>query len=257
MDLNRELKLAIDAAREAGTYLGANQSPTINSVDGRDIKLKEDVEAERIILNILKDSHPILSEESGLINFAGDVYQGLHWIVDPLDGTYNYSSGFPLSCVSIALWDDQEPLLGVIYDFHRSNLYYSFREQRGWNNPQHLRTSQVFDPGQACLATGFPVNFDFDRSNTDKFLEFLKQFKKIRMIGSAAYSLVCVASGQFDLYAEQDIMRWDVAAGLALVQAAGGAYKIQPGRKDHSLNVVAGGSELVKKVSDDFFMEMK
>ena len=125
IDLSRELKIAKKAALEAGNFLRKNKhniNKTISSTD-RDIKLQADIEAEKIIKDIINDdsSFGILAEESGMS--SEESYKNL-WVIDPLDGTANYSRNIPLCCVSIAILSANKPVLGVIYDFN--NVFYNF-----------------------------------------------------------------------------------------------------------------------------------
>ena len=113
------LKIAIDAARLAGKFLRDNKSIKIISEDNKDIKLNVDFKSESIIFKKLLEHYPILSEESGGVLLD----ESSIWIVDPLDGTVNYSRKIPLSCISIALWIKKKPVLGVIYDFTRNELF--------------------------------------------------------------------------------------------------------------------------------------
>ena len=119
IDYSRELTIAKKAALKAGNFLRKNKdnlNKTISSTD-RDIKLQADIEAEKIIKDIINDgsSFGILAEESGIS--SDESYKNL-WVVDPLDGTANYSRSIPLCCVSIAMLSDAKPVLGVIYDFN-------------------------------------------------------------------------------------------------------------------------------------------
>ena len=124
IDFSRELIIAKNAALDAGNFLKKNKdnlTKTISSTD-RDIKLQADIEAENIIKDIINDgsSIGILAEESGMSSKESD--KNL-WVVDPLDGTANYSRNIPLCCVSIAMLSDTKPVLGVIYDFNNDELY--------------------------------------------------------------------------------------------------------------------------------------
>lgn len=237
MEWTAELKLATEAARAAGARLAEimRGHKEILSDAGRDIKLQADRDAERIILDLLqaRSPYPALAEESGE---HGAPAEGPFWVIDPLDGTLNFSRGVPMCCVSIALVAGQTPLLGVIYDFNRNELYYGveggpsgFVGADGVERP--LAVSAVRDSRRGILATGFPTNRDYgDAALQDMFME-IKRFKKVRMLGTAALMLAYVASGRVDAYAEDEIMLWDVAAGLALVKAAGGYVDIRPSSK--------------------------
>ena len=194
---------------------------SVQSNAGKDIKLDADRKAEELLFNMLMPvGSNILSEESGSTNF--NCLDGPCWILDPLDGTFNYNRGFPAYAVSIAYWVDQQPVFGVIYDIANARCYTGQVGVGAWCNGNIIQVSTVNSRDQAVLATGFPAGRNYDGTSLQQFIKSVQNYKKIRMIGSAAISLANVASGVFDLYMEQDIWIWDVAAGIALVQAAGG-----------------------------------
>lgn len=213
----------------------------VRDSSGRDVKHEADMASERAILKTLDENnfdYPILSEESRTI--AGLSEDHPSWVIDPLDGTLNYSMDIGLSCISIALWK-QNPILGVVYDFNRNELFLGIVGDGAWCNDNSLEMSDLREKEKAVLATGFPVNRDFSANSLKEFLENIIHFKKIRLFGSAALSLAYVACGRVDAYVEEDIMFWDVAAGVALVQAAGGFVQFEnSSRKNWAMNVKAG-----------------
>lgn len=225
MNLREELALAQEMARAAGDCLRHTASNEILSSEGKDIKLRADQESEAIILEgLAASSYAILAEESGEHgSLDGDAPV---WIVDPLDGSMNYSRKAPLYCVSIALWAGPGPLLGVIYDVERDEMFSAITGEGARCNDQAIGVSAVDDPGNAILVTGFPSKRDFSADSIGEFVERARRFKKVRMLGTAALMLAWVACGRADFYMEDDIMLWDVAAGIALVQAAGGCVAI-------------------------------
>jgi len=239
-----ELDLALKAARTAGEYLRINwrSLQEILNDTGRDVKLRADGDAEEMILRILssESDHPILSEETGLHGSIGG--NRISWIVDPLDGTVNYSRGLPLCTVSIGLWQGEHPILGVIYDVFRQDMYRGLVGVGAWCNDKAVHVSGVSLPKQAVIATGFPVNRDFDSPSLRRFLEFLRTYKKVRLLGSAALSLAYLSSGRVDVYAEEDIMLWDIAAGVAIVLAAGGHTHIAPSSRKEWARIVTCAS---------------
>jgi myo-inositol-1(or 4)-monophosphatase len=230
MDWELLLKTAETAAREAGGILrdGGTRLKSIEFQDARDVKLRADREAEeRIRASLMAvSSYPIVGEELG--GDAGLVGQYVpYWVVDPLDGTYNYLRGSALCAVSIGLMRGETPLLGVIYDFHSDRCYSGiaggeFRVDGAQHEP-----SWEAHQDQGVLATGFPAGMDRDSATMESFLHQIAAFKKVRMIGSAALALAYVAEGTYDVYTERSIRLWDVAAGLALVQAAGGSVRMK------------------------------
>lgn len=239
MKQQTELDLARRAALQAADHLDTEFSvdADVRSEHGKDIKTGADVESERVILETLAESgHPILAEESG---GNETIPSGHHWLVDPLDGTLNFVRGFPMAAVSIGLWDQVDPVLGVVVDIGRKDAYAGMVGEGAWCNDEPLKVSTTETMSRAVLATGFPVGRSYSDQDLLSFTGKVQQFKKIRMIGSAAMSLVYVAAGVFDAYVEEDIMIWDVAAGLALVKAAGGDYVMTPGTKPHAWNVAA------------------
>lgn len=235
------LALAVAAAREAGALLRARGSAAtqVRADEAKDLKLGADVLAETVVLDRLRASspHPILSEEAGAD--PGFSREGWHWVVDPLDGTLNYGRELPLSCVSLALWKGDAPVLGVVYDFTRDEMFTGETGNGAACNGVAIRTSAILEPGKAVLATGFPSGRDYGDASLAAFCRHVQQFKKVRLLGSAALSLAWLAAGRLDAYTEEDIWFWDVAAGLALVGAAGGRFECRPGRSRHQFRVAA------------------
>jgi myo-inositol-1(or 4)-monophosphatase len=235
MKWQAELELATDAARAAAELLLVSFSADagIRSQSGKDIKTRADVEAEACIVRLLEPSGiRVLGEE--MTKTEAEV-PGLRWLVDPLDGTMNFSRGFPMSAVSIGLWEGHTPILGVIYDLPRRTLYGGGVGMGAARDGMAIKVSGTIERRQAILATGFPVARDYANEALSGFMQRVQNFKKIRMIGSAALSVAMVAEGVFDAYFEEDIMIWDVAAGLAIVAAAGGQIEVRPGSKPYAV----------------------
>jgi myo-inositol-1(or 4)-monophosphatase len=249
------LNLAVEAVTKAGRFLlkniGKNQD--IIAEEEREIHFQFDLESEKIIINELRNGskYNIVTEESGLIDAASGGYE-YSWIVDPLDGSINYSEEIPLSCVSVGLWKNSSPVLGVIYDFNRDHLYEGLIGQGAWVNKKPIRVKPFRRPEKAILCTGFPSSMDFSEVAINTFISRVKKFRKIRMIGSAALSLAFVASGKVDAYYEKNIKIWDVAAGLALVKAAGGNIFCKGFPKTHVVEAFGGASlALLTEVSSN------
>ena len=240
------LQIAKEAALAAGKYLLSESVKAINIEQDKDIKLFADKNSEKIILDCLKSQYdiPVLTEESGEL---GTIGEGLYWIVDPIDGTYKYLKGLDLCCVSIALWEGTTPILGVIYEFKNDKLYTGIVGKGAWCNHERISTSQIDALGKASLATGFPVYRDYSDQSLVQFTESVKCFKKIRMFGTAATSITYVAAGKVDAYMEEDIMLWDVAAGVALVLAAGGAVVLEQGNKKWTRKTMCFANDRLKE----------
>lgn len=224
IQIDKELSTAKKASLQSAKLL-INQKKLVNDVisnEGRDIKLRADIESENIIKKYIKENSdlPILAEESVANEDLGSSF----WVVDPLDGTSNYSRDFPICCISIALIHENKIILGVINDFNRNIIFEGSTETPAMMNSKPISVSDISDKTKATLATGLPAKGSYKDEAMLALAKEFAQWKKIRMIGSAAMSCAYVASGQFDQYQENGIFLWDIAAGLAIIKAAGGNY---------------------------------
>ena len=226
LDLDSCLQIAKSAALLAGDYLKEQQTKNLKilSNNARDLKLQIDIDAEEIIKEYItqKSSLPILAEESGK---SGDLDE-FFWVVDPLDGTSNFLRNIPISCVSISLMRDLTPVLGVIFDFNNSDLYCAHKESKAYVNDIEISVSSTKLKKESTLVTGIPAKDNYSDNEFKNMISDFQSWKKIRMIGSAAMASVYVASGKAEAYKENGIFLWDIAAGAAIVEAAGGKISI-------------------------------
>ena len=219
MNLNELKDLAISAARQAGGFLNQNklEKKEVYQEEGRDIKLIIDQDTEKLIRSSLEKTNiPILGEEYG-----GEMSNERYWVIDPIDGTANYFRGLDECCVSIALMEGNEALIGIIYNFNNDQMYTAIKDHGAFLNNTKISVSDVTLKSKASITTGFPASETIESSMN--FLENLKDWKKVRMFGSAALSCAYVASGKCDYYAEKGVYLWDIAAGICLVKEAGGS----------------------------------
>ena len=219
MNLNELKNLAVDAAMQAGDFLNKSklEKKEVYKEVGRDIKLIIDQDTEKLIRSNLQATDiQILGEEYG-----GDIADGKYWVIDPIDGTANYFRGLDECCVSIALMENDEALIGVIYNFNNDQMYTAIKDQGAFLNNKEISVSDITSRDKASITTGFPASESIESSMN--FLENLKGWKKVRMFGSAALSCAYVASGKCDYYAEKGVYLWDIAAGICLVKEAGGS----------------------------------
>ncbi|MBQ9758194.1 MAG: hypothetical protein IJW12_00275 [Opitutales bacterium] len=244
-DLKNLLKIAEDAARDTGAILraGGNRSVALNS--DTDVKLAADVDSEKLVRERLGATGlPIFGEELGGDPALYDSPGTLYWVVDPLDGTFNYQRGQPLTCVSIGLMCGSEPVLGVIYNFNADEMFSGVVGTGIFLNGEKIVPAWASEISQACLMTGFPALADKSPEALAPFIAEVGMFKKIRMIGTAALAVAYVASGRADVYSEKGTNLWDVAAGMALVKAAGGFVKIEPtGKRALNFNLRCAARE--------------
>jgi len=224
------LNTAIEAARKAGDIAQINFA----RINQSDIKTKAynefvtfvDEEAEKAIVDIIHGRYPdhtILGEEQGL---KGDESDYL-WIIDPIDGTTNYIHSFPVYCVSIALKIKGRLEVAVIYDPSRQELFTAIRGMGALLDGRKIRVSKQRKLQGALLGTGFPYRDQLDWLEVylDIFIDFTRIVGAIRRPGSAALDLAYVASGRYDGFWEFGLKPWDVAAGVLLIQEAGGLVK--------------------------------
>lgn len=215
-----------DLSREVGAFIRSE----VTKLKRSDIELKGhhdlvtyvDKTVEKRVVEVLSKILP----EAGFIveeNTTTKKGEKYNWIVDPLDGTTNFVHAIPVFSVSIALMEDDEVILGVVYEVNNDECFYSWKGGKAFLNDSEIRVSQNKHFDDAMIATGFPYN-DFER--LDVYIEFFKMLlvksRGMRRLGSAAVDLVYVACGRFDVFFEYSLNPWDVAAGAFIVKQAGG-----------------------------------
>lgn len=158
--------------------------------------------------------------EEGTSDKVGAIY---NWVIDPLDGTTNFIHGVPLYSISIALMENDRPVIGVVYEINLDECFYAWKDSAAYLNGNPISVTQTSNLSDTLLATGFPYH-DFDKM--EGFLASLRYFMEhtrgLRRLGSAAVDLAYVACGRFDGFYEYGLNPWDVAAGAFIVERAGG-----------------------------------
>ena len=245
-EFNINLNLAKEAAEKSGKLLFKNKKELNKRLksNNKDTKLIADLKAENLIKEIIlkKSRYPILAEESGKsVEDLGNTF----WVIDPLDGTANYNRGIPMCCVSIGLVKNMKPLLGVIYDFNNDDIYVgnSYTKISTLNNDE-IFVSDYKKKSDGVLVTGLPVGSDFSDKSLKKIIDDMQSWKKIRMIGSAAMASCYVASGKAEMYKEKGVYLWDILAGAAIVESAGGIADISNVRDNFQVDVVFSNSHI-------------
>lgn len=226
LDFNYYLNIAKQAAHLGGEVLKRYwlnvQDVRDKSIAG-DIVTEADKKSEEKILAFLRQTcptHQILAEESGEHPSSE---QEFLWVIDPLDGTVNYAHGFPIVSVSIALLFQQQPVVGVVYNPLMLEMFHAVKGKGTCLNEEAIRVSSVGTLERSLLATGFPYDRLHNKDNNyTEFMRLTDHTQGVRRAGSAALDLAYVAAGRFDGYWERGIQPWDVAAGVLLVQEAGG-----------------------------------
>ncbi len=245
------MKIAESAARAGARHIIRHAAAfrKVKRHISRDVKVAADQQAEDVICALLHRSTGlrILAEERGEYP-ARRVGDDCYWVVDPLDGSLNFSRHIPLNCISIALWKDDRPLLGVVFDFNRGEMFSGIVKRGAWLNGVRIRVSRIDEKSRSVLCTGFPAATTFTDKAIAGFVRGVMEYKKIRLLGSAALSLAYVAAGRVEAYRENDIKLWDVGAGLALVLAAGGAVIMRPSKKKNALRVLATNGKIKDEI---------
>ncbi|MFZ9730994.1 MAG: inositol monophosphatase family protein [Ilumatobacteraceae bacterium] len=218
------IQLAEGAVRSTGELLQSlsTQQRGVEKTElgGREFKLGADRRAHEHLASQLRSSDlPVLSEEdtsSHVVNLAEA------WVIDPLDGSFNFMRSLGHSMVSCAYVVKGQPALGFLFDVLTGDVYVGGQDMPSTKNGEPIRCSTTSALMSAAVCTGFPARFDFTSAKaTSEYLGFMSRFGKVRMFGSAAYSLCAVATGAADVYMERSIMFWDVAAAIAVAQGAG------------------------------------
>ncbi|MFP4020523.1 MAG: inositol monophosphatase family protein [Halanaerobium sp.] len=205
--------------------------------------LSEDMIKAKIEKNF--PDHNILGEES---DFA-DKNSKYTWVIDPLDGTNNYASAYPIYSVSIALKYEEEIVMGVVYIPELDEVYSAIKGKGAYRSGKKISISHKTALNSALVATGFPYDKkDSKIDNLAPLNHILKKIRGIRRSGSAAFDLVSVASGKIDAFWEFKLKEWDYAAGKLLIEEAGG--QVYQTEIEGAPLLIAGSKELVRKLRD-------
>ncbi len=221
-----DLDLAVMAARRAGEIMLDFQQDLSRleiSLKGKfDLLTQADVACEHAIIDLIKSARPndrFLGEETG----GSRELSGRVWIIDPIDGTTNFTHGFPVFSTSIALWEDGKPIAGVVSAPKLQELFTAENGKGAFLNGKRIHVSTAEKPENVLIGTGFPYR---DVTVIDDYLKLLRVFMEetqgLRRPGSAAFDLACVAAGRYGGFYEYALAPWDVAAGVLLVKEAGG-----------------------------------
>lgn len=226
MELQKLCLQVQDIAREAGAFIRDERL----KFSEQDVEVKGhgsfvtyvDKTSEKKIVDGLKKILP----EAGFITeegTAGNSGEKYRWIIDPLDGTTNYIHGISPYAVSIALMEGDKIILGVIYEVSLDEMFYAWSGSKAYCNGKEIRVSKASTTGEALIATGFPY---YDFSQLEAYMKamdfFMRHSHGMRRLGSAAADLAYVAAGRFEAFYEHALHAWDVAAGIIIVQQAGG-----------------------------------
>lgn len=226
IDISYLTFIATQAALRAGEYLkkGFGTSFQVKAKTGKHNPVTEfDQAAEELIISCLKEhfsDHAFLAEESGA---SHSKYSSILWIIDPLDGTLNFSHNIPIFTVSIAAYFQDEVLCGIIYQPMTQELFVAQKGKGAYLNGQRLKVSPTKQFEDAILVTAFPYELNEPIEKIlNPFTDIIKRGNPVRELGSAALHLAYVAAGRFDAYWIARLHPWDIAAGKLMIEEAGG-----------------------------------
>jgi len=231
--------LAVELAQEAGALLRGHVA-RVREIDHKgtiDLVTEADRASEALIAGRIREvfpRHRLIGEEGarGVAAVEGEAVP-FGWVIDPLDGTTNFAHGYPHFAVSIALEHEREPVLGVVYDPMRDELFVAERGQGATLNGELIRVSTSRELIGSLLATGFPYDLSCRGPSNALWDAFNGRCQGVRRDGAAALNLCYVAAGRVDGFWEQPLQAWDVAAGAILVREAGGTVTaLEGGRFD-------------------------
>ncbi|CAN5552725.1 inositol monophosphatase family protein [soil metagenome] len=247
MELQSFLDLGTRAAREAGDLLLERWGGPARGVDTKstatDPVSDADRDSERLLIEIIRKERPddgMIAEETGVEASRS----GITWVLDPLDGTVNYLFDIPVWCVSIAVEDENEALVGIVFDPNRDEMFTGLRGGGARLNGSEIHVSDKDELGTALIGTGFAYVAEARELQARRLIRILPRVRDIRRAGSAALDLTSVACGRIDGLYEAPMERWDKAAGSLLVTEAGGVVSDLEGPLDLSSGVIAAGAQL-------------
>ena len=238
------------AVREVGDWIrGERREFAANRVETKSLNSLVsyvDQQAEQMLIQRLTEAVPgsgVLGEEGGESWVEG----GANWIIDPLDGTTNFLHGLPCFCISIALYENDIPVLGVVHELNLDECFYAWKNGGTYLNGRRIAVSQTNSVADSLFATGFPYhNYDRMQPYMAVFDFLMRNSHGIRRLGSAAADLAYVAAGRFEAFYEYGLNPWDVAAGVVLVREAGGKVTDFSGGIDATFGkeIIAGNAAM-------------
>lgn len=250
------LQYAVEWAMEAGKlqlqHFRSQRLAMTTKLNKSDVVTEVDKACESMLIDHVKQTYPhhsILAEETGSHSIEGAEWE---WIIDPLDGTNNYSQGLPVFAVSIGIRQHGITQVGVVYVPLLDDLFTAVRGQGAVWNGKSIHVSRKADLAECVLGTGFPYDKNTvgpANNNLNNVCNLLPQLRGLRRMGAAAYDLCCVAAGLLDGYWEMNLKPWDACAGELIVEEAGGT--IRPFRSDRNISIIAGNEILVAKIAEN------
>lgn len=248
--MDQRYRIGKELTLKAGKFIRENYEGRIK-IDFKgeiDIVTDIDLKAENILISGIKQNFPddnIITEETDIEQKEAEY----RWIIDPLDGTTNFSHGFPFFCVSVAVEYKSEIVSGFVYDPLREELFEVNKGEKPHLNGREIEPSKIEKLDRALLATGFPYDIrESKKNNVNFFSHIIYKAQAVRRAGSAALDLCYVACGRLDGYWELKLKPWDTAAAGLIIKQAGGIITDLSNKSENLLfNEVAASNGLIHK----------
>jgi len=252
-------RCAKDVAHKVGVFLKSQlRTPKhINLQTAHDIKLELDNRSQAMIERGLRKGFPhvpFLGEEGEV----GDTTGEWRWVVDPIDGTVNFSRGIPHACVSIALqqrradatghWADYDSVIGVVYDPFLDEMWTARAGGKAKLNGRAIHVSETSKLETSIVSIGFSKSRTTIKKNLPLFARLYQRVLKVRLMGSAALALTWTAAGRLDAYRQLGVYLWDIAAGGLILECAGGECWRKPTPRRYTYDMIATNGRLRKKI---------
>lgn len=260
MNYEEMCKKVIKIAQNAENFISSQRiiASDIEEKSKNSLVTFVDKQTEKIIVDALSNLLP----EAGFITEEGTSKkkgEKFNWIIDPLDGTTNFIHGVPCYAVSIALTENEDIILGVVYEINLKECFYAWKNSKAYLNGKEIEVSKTSHLKNALIATGFPY-YNFSKLNEylGLFKNLLQETRGIRRPGAASVDLAYVACGRFDGFYEITLHPWDVAAGAFIIQQAGGFVSDFSGNNNwlYGEEIVVGNKtihhELLDKIKNHF-----
>ena len=259
--IDAQYHAVIELAKEVGAlqkkYFRSKSLQIGTKSTAVDMVTEADLACDHLIVNRLKALFPnddILSEEQGAHAVDAENQSTYTWIIDPLDGTTNFSVGHPIFAVSIARWHNEAPEFGVVYVPMLDELFYAQAGRGAYMNHEQISCSTRVTLGDSVIGTGFP----YDRAtainnNAKNIAQMVPRVKGIRRLGAAAYDLCLVAAGIYDGFWELRLAKWDMAAGWLMIKEAGGTFLFSV--ENNQYNVITGSDAICNQIKEIVCMD--
>ena len=249
-NLNVMIKASIKASKVLIRDFGEIEKLQVSEKAPGDFVTASDKRVEKILINELqKSEYSFLTEESGLIDGKSIEKR---WIIDPIDGTFNFMNGLPHFAISIAYEEKSEIVSGIIFDPIKNEMYYAEKGNGAYLNNTRIRVSNNSSFKSSCLVTGGPKSTSKAKESIlDEYKKIsMKTSAHIRKSGSAALDLAYVAAGRYDGYWQREINYWDVAAGIIIVKESGGFIENLKGNGfgNEKVDIIATNSQIHKEL---------